>query len=209
MNDYNKKPSLMRIAFFQILFIGGYWFVIWAVMHSLDGIVYHKQIVYKDLDLCWWIQMAIRWAMRTWAAFAIGITPYIVGAIWCHDNQYFMDMVKNLPLVKIMKVVIAIECGLLMLYATCWRTETDWDLMFLVAVLISLFIWFFYIFSWKHATRTLEIRKGENRAEWIRRIGEVAKYELFSAGLPVFSVSIAMLCAMWIFIFFVMQSLHV
>lgn len=93
----------------QIFFVWAYWAAIFIVFKILDKILFHTFMgVNNELN-----ELLSATLPSVWITLAIGLTPYIVGAIWCRHNQFFLKATRNSELIKIMFAHLLIQSVLI------------------------------------------------------------------------------------------------
>ncbi len=192
-----QKSGCKRTMLNQILFVWAYWFVLYAVFHFLNGSVFeikHSGVVGATSLL---EQVLTRTIPFTWASFAVGLTPFLVGAVWCRHNQFYQKMTKNSVLLKVMWGMILIQSIIVLLTGifTSSEDETRFACSVAFILLMPLLLWFLFYVLHSEVTLALRVaRRGkESRAEWGGRVGTETIEEITDAQRPLVSASASIL----------------
>lgn len=194
MSGIKMRSGWKRTMFNKALFVFAYWFVVFSVGKSLGGMMYsYHEVVESDIpSLQRWIMMFIRMTVTTWVTFAFGIVPFLVGAIWCKNNQFFIRMMgESLP-VKIMKGVLATAYALFIICAVCPGVGISWvyNLFIVFTTSLPFILWMSYgclgVFLVRNVATPTRIQffKGETFTEWRNRIGDDVARDVLYAFMP-------------------------
>lgn len=196
MNSQSKQTGWKRTVLKQILFVWAYWagilMVLWLWNRFLFPL-FGEGNVYKTMIEPWLEEILASTIPMTWCGIAIGFTPFLVGAVWCRDNQFYLMMTRASLLVKIMWGTFVIQSALIAV--NCCFDSSDGRSIFICsrifAVLIPFFLWVLFYILHSKATAHFARRRKESRLEWSTRIGLDAVRGIAYAQLPICSASLA------------------
>lgn len=177
----------------QMLFVWVYLFNIFTVLYfwnerlfpfiDLKGVVSNMALPHYLVGIL--STMPISWCM-----FAVGLTPFLVGAIWCRHNPFYLKMTRDSILVKIMWGFFLIQSVMIAIdefapFSVGSGKSHIWSGT--IAVMVMFFLWGLFYILHSRATIHVARRRKESHEEWRSRIGAETVKEIAYAQMPAVS----------------------
>ena len=201
MKAKEQKTGWIRTMLNQILFVWAYWFCMFLVF-----IFWNENVFQFDFERVKGVEPWIGEALSitipfSWVAFALGLTPFLVGAVWCRHNRFYQKMTRNSVLVKIMWGIVLIQSVLVVVNGLFAFFSHDGIVLHkcprIFSMLIPFLLWFFFYFQHFRAVRDVARQKRESYADWRDRVGAETVVEVECAQMPMVSFSVAGLIALF------------
>ncbi len=201
MKAKEQKTGWIRTILNQILFVWAYWFGMFLVF-----IFWNKNVFQFDFERVKGVEPWIGETLSitipfSWVSFAIGLTPFLVGAVWCRRNRFYQKMTRDSALVKIMWGIVLIQSVLVVVNGLFALFSHDGIVLHkcpkIFAMLIPFLLWFFFYFQHFRAVRDVARQKRESYADWRDRVGAETVVEVECAQMPMVSFSVAGLIALF------------
>ena len=190
------KPEWKRTMLNQMLFVWVYVFNIFIIFYFWNERLFpffdFKSVVPKMALPSSWGEILFVIPI-VWSAFAIGLTPFLVGAVWCRHNHFYFKMTRNSLLVKIMWGIFLAQSALIAIdvffppSGNCARYIN----CIIFVGLIPILLWGLFCVLHSRATIHVARRRKESHEEWCSRIGVEMIKEIAYAQMPVVSSSIS------------------
>ena len=204
MKTKEQKIGWIRTMLNQILFVWAYWFFLWRIFDFLNSKLFkvtHWDVVGFQPLL---VEILTRTIPLTWHSFTFGLTPFLVGAVWCRHNRFYQKMTENSLLVKAMWSILVMQSALIVIdefLPVFFSPAREWnDYMFsrMFCPIIFIVMWAMFSFRCALVTRGFTRNRKENPADWRIRVGRENAAETIYVQLPIVSTLLSVVFGMFL-----------